>query len=408
MPLCPLHHLRWHVVLCLSLVSTPWLFAEPVDGNGPDDSPGKFEKVQLTQEYFAEGAAVGDFNNDGHLDIVCGPHWFAGPDWKQKHTFYDGKAFPNDRGYSDNFFSFVDDFNGDGYDDVLVVGLPGTPAYWYENSRTSDPWTQHFAFPAVDPAAPTFADLTGDGRPELICHFEGQLGFAAPNQNDPTARWNWRPISEKGNWGRFTHGLGIGDVNGDGRVDFLMPTGWWEHPEDWDGNTPWKHHAYRFAPGGAGIHTADLDGDGDNDVVTSLHGHGYGLVWHEQISGENGQITFRQHTIMGERPDENPHGVAFSQLHAVELADINGDGIPDIVTGKCYWAHNGNDPGARDPAVVYAFLTQRGDQGVSFLPVQADNDSGTGRQVTVADVSSDGKLDLVTGNKKGTFLLLQR
>lgn len=368
----------------------------------------EFKKVQLTEGYFAEGASIGDFNNDGKMDIVCGPNWFAGPDFKTKHLLYDGKNFPNDSGYSDNFFSFVDDFNDDGYDDVLVVGLPGTPAHWYENSKSDTPWQKHFAFPAVDNEAPTFADLTGDGKPELICHFEGQLGFASVNEKDPTQRWNWNPISEKQGWGRYQHGLGIGDINGDGRADFLMPEGWWEQPESWDGNTPWKRHAYRFAPGGAGIHAYDLDGDGDNDVITSQNAHAYGLVWHEQVAGKNGEIQFVEHPIMG-APKTSASDVVFSQLHAVEMADMDGDGVKDIVTGKCYWAHNGHDPGARDPAVIYVFKTIRlADGKVSFQPIEVDDNSGTGRQITLADVNEDGKVDIVAGDKKGTFLFLAK
>ncbi|MBA2115984.1 FG-GAP repeat domain-containing protein [Bremerella alba] len=373
------------------------------DANQPN-----FSKTRLTQEYFAEGACVGDFNKDDQTDIVCGPHWFAGPDFQTKHTFYDGKVFPNDRGYSDNFFSFVDDFNGDGFDDVLVVGLPGTPAHWYENSQSDKPWKKHFAFPAVDNEAPAFLDISGDGKPELVCHFEGQLGYAYPNEKDPTQRWVWTPISEKQGWGRYQHGLGVGDINGDGRQDFLMPEGWWEQPENWDGSTPWKKHAYRFAPGGAGIHAYDLDGDDDNDVVTSLHGHRYGLVWHEQTKGENGEIKFTQHEIMG-TPEKSVSELVFSQLHAVEMADMNGDGLNDIVTGKCYWAHNGKDPGAKDPAVLVVFLTSRTDDGVvSFQPIVVDDNSGTGRQITLEDVNSDGRVDIVAGNKKGTLLFLAK
>lgn len=367
-----------------------------------------YQKVRLTEEYFAEGASIGDFNNDGQVDIVCGPNWFAGPDFKTKHVFYDGKAYPSDSGYSDNFFSFVADFNGDGYDDVLVVGLPGTPAHWYENSQSDQLWKKHFAFPAVDNEAPAFADITGDGKPELLCHFEGQLGFAQPNEKDPTQRWTWSPISEKQGWGRYQHGLGVGDINGDGLADFLMPEGWWQQPENWDGNTPWQKHAYRFAPGGAGIHAYDLDGDGDNDVVTSLQGHGYGLVWHEQTEGENGQIKFVQHEIMGS-PDKSVSDVVFSQLHAVEMADMDGDGVKDIVTGKCYWAHNGHDPGAKDPAVIYLFKTIRTADGkVNFRPIEVDNNSGTGRQITLADVNGDKEVDIVAGDKKGTFLFLAK
>lgn len=372
-----------------------------------EPAPVEFERVQLTEEYFAEGASFGDFNHDGAADIVCGPNWFAGPEFSERHRFYDGNAFPNDRGYSDNFFSFVNDFSGDGWDDVLVVGLPGTPAWWYENPQGDGDWVKRLAFPVVDNEAPIFDDLTGDGEPELICTFEGRLGFARPVAGAPDQEWEWHSISEPGPWQRFSHGLGIGDVNGDSRNDFLTPEGWWEQPAEGSTEDLWTHHPYRFCGGGAQIHVYDIDGDGDNDVVTSLAAHAWGLNWFEQVQADDGSITFEPHVLMGERVEDNEFGVRFSQLHSVECVDVDGDGLRDIVTGKCYWAHNGHDPGAREPSVLYWFELTREDGEAKFVPHLIDDDSGTGRQIRVADIDGDGLTDVVAGNKKGTFLFRQ-
>lgn len=374
----------------------------------------KFLKRVIDTRYFSEGIQVADINGDEQLDLICGPHWFEGPAFATRHAFYDGKDYANDRGYSDNFFSFVDDINGDGALDILTVGLPGTAAYWYENPG-KDPevdaplWKRHLAFEAVDNESPAFIDLTGDGRKEIICSFGGKLGYISPTK-DPRATWSFIPCSAQGTWHRYTHGLGVGDVDGDGRLDLLTALGWWQQPKSLDGNPTWKAHHQTFSRrrGGGQMFATDVDGDGDADVLTSLDGHGWGFVWHEQIKNQSGERTFRAHRVMGDQPRDNRFGVAFSQLHALDLADVDGDGLQDIVTGKCYWAHNGADPGARDPAVTYAFLLRREKGATWFEPQQIDDASGVGRQLVAADVNRDGRIDIVTSNKKGIFVFEQQ
>jgi hypothetical protein len=91
------------------------------------------------------------------------------------------------------------------------------------------------------------------------------------------------------------------------------------------------------------------------------------------------------------------------------MNDIDNDGIADIVTGKCYYAHNGRDPGARDPAVLYWFKTLRNADGAAELvPHLIDDNSGVGRQITTGDLNGDGKMDIVTSNKKGVFAFIQK
>jgi hypothetical protein len=111
---------------------------------------------------------------------------------------------------------------------------------------------------------------------------------------------------------------------------------------------------------------------------------------------------------MNKEPSENRYGIGFSQLHAVEVVDIDGDGLKDIVTGKCFWAHGPTgdpDPGA--PAVLYWFrLVHAPDGQVDWVPQLIDNDSGVGRQIGVSDANGDGRPDLIIGNKKGTFVFL--
>lgn len=388
---------------------------------GAEAAEPSFKKLHLLPSYWSEGANIADLNKDGHMDVICGPHWFRGPDFKKRFEFYPAVA-PTKRSrndfavYSlDNFFSFVDDFNRDGWPDILTVGLPGTAAYWYENpgnqpktAKAESPhWKKHFVMNTVDNESPRFGDLTGDGQPELICMHQGEMGYATPSPDDPTKPWVFHAVTSGGNWHKYTHGLGYGDVNGDGRTDLLMKDGWWEQPAS-KGDSGWKAHRFRFAQrGGSQMFAYDVDGDGDNDIVTSLNAHGWGLSWFENMKGEDGKITFREHRIMGSTAEESVHRVAFSQLHALSLVDVDGDGLKDIVTGKCYRAHDFRDPGSREPAVLYWFRLTRKAGKVDFVPHQIDGDSGVGRQLVTGDINGDGAVDIVIGNKKGTFVILQ-
>jgi putative membrane-bound dehydrogenase-like protein len=363
-----------------------------------------FERRQLTDQFTCEGATAADLNKDGHPDLIAGPFWYAGPDFTERSEIYTPQTFHID-GYSDNFFAFAHDFNGDNWLDVLVIGFPGKEARWYENPQgKAGHWQQHLAFTVVDNESPTFADLNGDGRPDLVFHTQGKLGFAEYDPAQPAKLWTFHAISPNRGYEMFNHGLGVGDVNGDGRSDLLERQGWWEQPEKIAANVDWKFHPVAFAPiGGAQMYAYDFDGDGDNDVITSKAAHAYGLSWFENVSKDGTE--FREHVIMGERPEENDYGLAFSQLHAVALADIDNDGIVDIVTGKRFWAHQTHDPGSLDPAVSYWFRTVREDGKVRFEPHLIDKNSGVGTQVVATDLNGDGWLDLIVGNKKGTFVL---
>lgn len=365
-----------------------------------------FETQQLSDKFFAEGAAFGDFNHDGAMDVVAGPFWFEGPEFQTQHTYYPPKPF-DPLGYSDNFFAFAYDMNGDEWTDIVILGFPGQDASWYENPKGKEGnWVRHIVMPIVDNESPTFTDITGDGKPEVVCSVDGYFGYGAVDWSDPASPWTFHRISEQTAGGKFTHGLGVGDVNGDGRLDLLEKSGWWEQPESLSGDPVWKKHPVVFSEaGGAQMYAEDLNGDGRNDVITSLQAHGYGLVWYEQLAGD-GEPQFRQHVIVGARMKDNPHGVRFSQIHAIDFVDIDGDGLKDIVTGKRHWAHGPKGDAEPDaPAVVYWFRRVPRSGGlVDWIPYLIDDDSGIGTQVIAGDITGDGRPDVVVGNKKGIFV----
>ena len=393
-----------------------------------EDELHTFRRVQLHDQFWSEGAAFGDLNNDGINDVVAGPWWWEGPDFTTRHEYYPAAAtfdlalgpitsvkVPGFEGalgrenrYSDNFFAWVHDFDGDGWNDILIVGFPGRDTSWYENPRgRPGHWARHRVFDQTDNESPTFTDLTGDGRPELVCITKGRYGYARPDPKDPRAPWRFHPISPDNKYGNFTHGMGVGDVNGDGRPDLLEKDGWWEAPPSLDGDPIWRFHPQTFGAGGSQMHAYDVNGDGLNDVVTALTAHEFGLAWFEQYR-DGDAIRFREHVIMNREPHENAYGVKFSELHAVELADMDGDGIKDIVTGKRFWSHGRTgDPDRNDRAVLYWFRTVRmPDRRVEFVPYLVDDESGVGTQVTVGDVTGNGLPDIVVANKKGAFVHL--
>ncbi len=396
-----------------------------------------FKKITITRDFWAEGAHFADFDGDGSNDIVAGPFIWWGPEFKTKSAYsapkpdrakpvtddqylpnYDAfakgpmKPYDGEKGYSDYFLNYAYDFNGDGKPDIVVFSWPGDITAWYENpgKRDAGAWKRHIIFDVTDNESPQLGDISGDGKPELVMHTGGRLGYASLDWSDPTKPATYHPISKIDikKYFKYTHGYGFGDINGDGRPDILNQEGWREQPAN--ASEEWVFHPADFSPPGgkhgpSQMQVYDVNGDGRNDVIASWDAHGYGLAWNEQKADGS----FVSHQLMGSKPEDSPHGVKFSQLHATDMADMDGDGVKDLITGKRFWAHGptkDEEPGA--PAVLYWFQIKRdGKGGADFIPHQIDDDSGVGTQVSVGDVNKDGKMDVMVGNKKGVFVFLQ-
>jgi hypothetical protein len=371
-------------------------------------------RPQMLDGGASETAAVADFNRDGRLDILSGDSWYEAPRWT-KRTFRE-LGFSNN--YIDNFSDLPVDVDGDGFTDVASVTWFSRKISWFRNpGKSRGLWVEATINSGFNVEFAILADLDNDGRAREILAQEnatGQSWYEIKNK-----AWVKHVVSDRS----YEHGIGAGDVNKDGRTDILTPRGWLEAPAD-PRAANWTHHAAwesvnveitppakqdpapkpgqppRIASLGF-MHVLDVNGDGRNDVVTAA-GHDFGVFWFEHGPDEK----------WTKRMIDN----AWSQGHASTLADLNGDGRVDLVTGKRFMAHNGSDPGEREPLGVYWYeykITQPAAGGkpaaasVEWIRHLVDYGGrmGCGMQIPVIDIDGDGDVDIVCPGKSGLFLV---
>ena len=343
-------------LLLLALAFPALAFAaEAPKAAGKKGTPAglKFHVQQLHVDN-NEGCAVADFDRDGKLDISAGEFWYAGPDFKTKRPVRKLEPFGKD--YLTNCGEHAYDVNGDGFPDIVTGAFMDTKVYWYENPgaeglKAGAMWKQHVLIDTglAQNEWTDLRDLDGDGVPEYVVDSYGvnnavmAYKFAKNEQGEPILKpWVIQPGAPFVNG----HGIGYGDINGDGREDLLLGTGWYERPTGADLMKPWKRHAdWNFPHASTPMLVVDLTGDGRGDIIWG-HGHGYGLYWEEHRDDNKDGSTNWRHNVIDDKNSQN---------HCLVWDDIDNDGKPDLITGRRVKAHSGGDPGDNEPGALYYY-----------------------------------------------------
>lgn len=349
--------------------------------------PLKFAKKQIASESF-ESVDVFDVNNDKIPDIVSGAFWYEGPGYWKRNYIGPVKRVGE---YYDDFSTIPLDINGDGRLDFVSGGWFGKTLLWRENPGNDKEWPEHMIGEIGNIETTRSWDVDGDGTAEIVPNTPNNpliiYRLIKDNAGKGTGKFETFKIYDN----KSGHGLGYGDVNGDGRGDFILSSGWLEAPADRFKEKWTFHEDFNFGTSSIPIIVADVNKDGLSDLIVG-QAHGYGLDWYEQKKDKKAKSTWTKHLI-------DPLN---SQFHTMKWIDLDGDGQQELLTGKRYRAHNGNDPGESDPLGIYYYKWN----GEAFTKQiisygEYGEGKGIGLYFNTADLTGSGRQDIVVAGKDG-------
>ncbi len=369
----------------------------------------KFKKHDINAKSPFEAAGAFDVNGDGVLDVISGSTGYLGPDFTKQFKVRDVSRVGT---YLNCFSTVPMDVNGDGKMDYLTCSYFEKNVGWVENpGEIGKPWTYHeMDLPGPSEAA-VAVDLDGDGKPEFLPNTVNVVVYYKLDAAGKEPKWTKVDLGTAA----ASHGVGTGDVNGDGKVDIITPKGWFEASDDHTAKG-WKWHG-EFDLGATGIQILgrDIDGDGLTDLVYGM-GHNRNLLWVKQEKGTGGERTWSKPIMIDD---------TLSSVHTLLWTDLDGDGKKDeLVTGKRVYAHE-IEAGDVEPSQIAYYTYDKGKKAWEkhqiFKGEHANADTpkennkrdalkdfpvgtaGTGLEVTAIDMDGDGDIDLLCPGKSGLY-----
>ncbi|TKK71853.1 VCBS repeat-containing protein [Ilyomonas limi] len=351
-----------------------------------------FRKQMIAAESF-ESVNVFDVNNDGKTDIVSGAFWYEGPNFITRHFIGNIERTGPTGEYWADFATIPLDVNGDGKMDFVSGDWFSKCMWWWENPGNNEQWKKHIIDTTGNVECIRAWDVDGDGTVEIVPNNPGSsLKFyklQKDKQDKSTGKFLKVEVTQKQD-----HGVGFGDINGDGRGDFVISDGWIEAPADRINGKWILHKEFTLGTVSVPVLIEDVNKDSKMDLIVG-QGHDYGLDWYEQKTDQSAKRIWVKHPI-------DPF---HSQYHTMEWADIDNDGQMELITGKRYRAHNGADPGGNDLSGLYYFKWN-GESFtkniISYGPL--GEGKGTGLFFAIADLHHTGRKDIIVAGKDGLYV----